>query len=779
MAIVSIDGKLITFDVPTLDGSLVTGLESGKSVTVSCTSLGYTGTVLGTVNRSFKAEFVSASGANPMTVTLRMAEPVHLGDTVISVLADASAFYDGTTSSAEVSDTVSTNDSTTPYPQLMANIVGIMESGEYKIAYSAISGVATFEAVAIGPYALGESAAAVKFELTDGTNTVSAISTSMQRSAYNPSKFYSAAINAGLISTDPFTANSGGSGVFAVNLDPSTLNDGAVTLTVTAYPFIGNAATVRTVTWELYNETAVPLTPVDIYIDSRASAPYSSLTGTPIDGEPITTAAGAAGRLRYTSGGVVYFSSLDATDFANGDLVTCSDSGATFTLGAVTYNGALGNAGTQVAPKRQLWASAPVGSLTEKYTVHLMGDAGIPTYYSMGRGSTGLATATWTRVVPYAGLSVDDIVIASAEGATYTDSRLKRLNIKGVTIYEGFRGDNARDTALWMQDYKLTSEAGRAGASGTWGFSEWGDVGGGGAFYTGGAHFNLDTNGISGATLVRDLSVDICNEDIVKSCGTVMELWGRDNDSTDASAHEDGIQWQDTADANRIIYNVALNDIVTQQIFLTDDINGAAMCNVLAVSANGGGVSVSQYGNVSAVHIVENFYISHITFVNAGVWHRTYAGSTDINAFLRYSVMTDFSGFDLTHAYLENHFTNASDNAIGITSALNQNPYVDGILPTANDDPLHRDFTPDSAELLNRVPVGGRHVAYDLFGAARKNDGTGSIGAIELTAVIAAYAAYLAAIGMSTADTQTFTLNEKTTPNQWEGEGGSPILPKP
>ncbi|MGI1672081.1 MAG: fibronectin type III domain-containing protein [Neptuniibacter sp.] len=41
------------------------------------------------------------------------------------------------------------------------------------------------------------------------------------------------------------------------------------------------------------------------------------------------------------------------------------------------------------------------------------------------------------------------------------------------------------------------------------------------------------------------------------------------------------------------------------------------------------------------------------------------------------------------------------------------------------------------------------------------------------------YAAYLTAVNIGPADTQLFTLNTETNPDQWEGEGGSPILPKP
>lgn len=741
MATLNTAGTLVTVSVPSLDGSLITQIEDGQSCTVNLTSEGYSGATLGTLSRSIPCEFESASGASPASVVLRVSEPIYVDDTSVTLTCTAGAFDDGTTTSAAITAESVTNSSTLVYPKCLGQIAGVLNSSnELLVEYSALSGTVTAEAIGFGHFALDGSLASVKFDLDDGVTTLTDTVTAMSRSSYNPSTFYSAIQTAGMIDEDPFTANSGGSGIFKTDFDMSLLNDGEVTLTATFYPKVGDASSVRTVTWTLWNDNGATLTQNTLYIDSRSTGTLSGVTGTFTVGEKITGGtSGAIGRIRSISGSTINFSHMSAVvAWSASETITGADSGATATMSSVSHNGNNANAGTSSgSPKRTLAGSVPTGSTSTQYTIYLMGDTTDKSFYSIGRSTTGAVLATWHRITPDAGLDETDITVLGREGAQFNDSRDKRLMLDGVTVLcdtaaTFIQGDNSRDGAIWIRRCDVNG-SGRDGASFSWLFDEFFEAGGG--YYTGSKLRNLDSAGIDEATLARDLEINAVNEDLIRSCLLCMEVYGNDNDSPDVASHEDGIQFSDTSDSNRIYYNIAMTDVTISQLFLSDDVHTAGLVNIVAVTSDYTG-GFSQYGNTSSAHIVKDFIIAHITFVNVVLEHRFQASSTDENAFLRYSVMQDFNGYDLTNGYLTNHLTNSSDDVLGVTSALNDNPYVNGISPDTNDNASARDFRPNSTNLTSRIASGERFTMYDTFGYAVPDDGTASIGALQAAVVV-------------------------------------------
>lgn len=733
--VISANGKQVTISIEGMDGTLITQIESNKTCTLNCTSEGYSASTLGTVSRSMLCSFVSASGASPASIILAPIEPIYNDDVSVTFDADVAAFDDGSNTSTVTSGVSATGTVTLDYPLINTRIAGVLDSSNnIKVKYSDIDGTVTAEAVALGAFANGQPASAVKFELNDGTTTLTQTVLFMSRSKYNPTRFYAACVAAGLVASDPYTTNSGGSGVYAASFDTTLLVDGAATLTITAYPVVGDAASVRIDSWALYINNSASLTVSNRWFDSRASVPHSGVTGTFSVNEKITGGtSGAIMRFKYESSGVIYFSAMDNTNLVSGEVLTGEISAATATTSSTaTYNGVSTAAATLNDPRRIL--ILPAGTIDTKYNIYLKGDTSYITHYGLGRSSTGATVSAWMTITPSAGITKADIMILGGEGKAFSDSRDKRVHFKDVLIYSAFRGDNTRDTALWLEDCEYTSFNGRDGASNTWGFAEWNDSGGGGAFFTKFySHFH-DYIGIDQAEFARDLHILQVNEDAVRECSLGMEIFAEDNDSPDALSHEDGLQFQDSVDSNRIYYNMAMVDIISEQLFLSDDVVGTSICNFLAMASVANTAAFSQYGNSSQIHVVNNLFMAHWTFVNAQLEHRDFAGSVDQNTFLRFSVVAEFNGRTLTYASLHNHLTNSSDSEINTTIDTDGNPWTSGVSALTNDNASTRDYTPGSATIKNRIPAGERYIPFDLFSTDVLNDGTGAIGALQIIA---------------------------------------------
>lgn len=735
---ISADGKQVTISAEGLNGALITQIETGKTVILNCTSEGYTGSTLGTTARSMLCSFVSASGASPASIILAPIEPIYDDDVSITFDADVAAFDDGTNTSTVASGVSASGAVTLDYPLTNARIAGVINSSnELGVQYSVLTGTISAEALGFGHHSNGQPMSAIKFELDDGATTLTSTITVMSRSDYDPSIFYDACVAGNLVSVDPYATNSGGSGVFAASFDTTSLVDGDATLTITAYPVIGDAASIRTEAWSMYIDNSASLTQTTVYCDSRGSVSHSGITGTFTANERVDAgASGAILRFRYEAAGVLYFSAMNNIALQNPELLTGVTSGATANTSSLgTYNGSSSGAGTSGDPKRTLSGSVPTGATGVKYNIYLMGDTSYPSDYALGRSTTGAVISTWMTIQPDSGLTKLDVRIDGAEGAAQNDSRDKRIHLLDLAIWEGVKGDTTRDTALWVDNCKMETLGGRVLSSATWDFPEYYDIGG--SYYTRCVFVNRDQAGIDQANFARDCSIQTVNEDGIRSCDVAMEMIVDDNDSPDVSAHQDGWQIDSTINDNRIVYNIVFINIVTTQICLFDNIVGTSAVNLLGLSLGANGVEYSQIGNSSAIHVVTDNVFAHLTFASGALGHRTFAGSTDEKNFIRYSVLQDFvDGYDLSHQNLHNHLLDSSDTGINITSAILDNPWTNGVNSDTDDNEATRDYTPSSATLKNRIPAGERYIAFDLFGTDVPDDGTGAIGALQVVTAL-------------------------------------------
>jgi len=684
-------------------------------------------------------------------------EPIYDDDTAITLDAPAGLISDGTFESDTASGMPVANNSTVDYPMIHAALAGVIDSGgDLNVNYSVVNGIIAAEAVALqAPLALnGQPAAAVEFTLSDGSGTgndpLTFVATAMSRSTYHPQLFYSACVAEGFLDADPFSFNSGGSGVFQAAFDTGQLNDGPLTLSVKAYPTIGDADSVRDssntvvpriLEWDLYNDDGQSVTQVTKYIDSRASMNVTGVSGTFEEGEKLVgQTSGAIAAFRSLSSGTLLFSATDSIEFVPGETIQGETSGATCSSGTPTYNGSDTSPGTKVSPFRTLLQGLSDFSVQSDDTAasyKLMGDSAAPTYYAVARTTSG-GPVHWGLFRANDGLKHEDIAIVGPSYTNnHTDLRDSRIRFQNVTLLDGFRGDDSRGTALWLDDCTHTSRDGRVGGSSGWPFDEWGGSGGGGLYFTNSELFYLDSPGLDQADLARDLYIHHVNEDIIRTNDLVMEVIGLDNDSPDPAAHEDA--FQPGATDGLLFYNVVCGNIATNQHFLTDDSNGIAICNWLAVNKVGTDGAFSQYGNSSSAHIIRNMYWSHVTFVNTPLSHRYYPGSTDENAFIRYCVLEGFTGFDLTFARFQNHLLDSTISEKRVTVEIAGNPWEEGVGPDEPDpaDGTKRDYRPStSSDLVDRIPTGERYVPFDIFGFDIPNDGTGAIGARQPRTVV-------------------------------------------
>ncbi len=131
-------GKQITFEVEGLDGSLVTQIESGGSITLDITSEGYSSKVLGTKLRtSIRTNFATSTASSTNAfITLNLEEPIYNDDTSITLTASSGAFDDGSNTSNATSSVSLANSSTKDYPIPTAVVVSEVltrETGQFYV----------------------------------------------------------------------------------------------------------------------------------------------------------------------------------------------------------------------------------------------------------------------------------------------------------------------------------------------------------------------------------------------------------------------------------------------------------------------------------------------------------------------------------------------------------------------------------------------------------------------------------------------------------------------
>jgi len=241
-------GDQISFSVEGMDGSLITGFESGKAANLSITSEGYYVTSLGSKSRTgVQTSFVSASGASPATVTLQLSKPIWDDDTSIQLSVDAGAFDDGSNVSTELVSGAVTNGSTLDYPEPLVRNSAVLQGGKLFGHRDWVeSGDFTVEALAVG----GGKINTVEITIDDGvtSNTISVSSLALSSYVSNQTG-----------RRDP---------VYSATFSASDYLDGALTITTTAYPEYGDADSVFSESWTLYNDAGSTAATESVYVST-------------------------------------------------------------------------------------------------------------------------------------------------------------------------------------------------------------------------------------------------------------------------------------------------------------------------------------------------------------------------------------------------------------------------------------------------------------------------------------------------------------------------------
>lgn len=232
---ISADGAQVSFAVEGLDGAGITGIASGKSITLQVTSRSYTGTTPGTVIRSVPTLFRAASGASPAMVTLDLAEWVHVDDTNVTLSADAGALSDGVNASRSASNISATNGSTLDYP--IPTVAVVSES------LTKHTGPFYVDVYACGPaYSnLREQfgIAAVTVDVTDAAGTTKT-KTATQMQLINRIGDYGWQSQWQAFRVGPFNPGNGG------DWGSGGAAQGIAAIVAKAYPRVGDADSVRT-----------------------------------------------------------------------------------------------------------------------------------------------------------------------------------------------------------------------------------------------------------------------------------------------------------------------------------------------------------------------------------------------------------------------------------------------------------------------------------------------------------------------------------------------------
>lgn len=266
---VAASGKTISFDIEGLTYGSVTKIETGKSITVSCTSEGYSNAgVLGTVARTNikcvwygpNATAADAGGGN-CTVTLWLREPIHDDDVDVTIDIAAGSFSDGSNSNNVVSGGSATNSSTLDYPQL----VGMLGITHYQILEGTVE-IPVFSmcpswypsAASTTPGDMG--VACVTINLNDGGDNIQTIT--------SPSKYQVTPTGSPAYGTAPTYVPE-----FVGSFDTTSLTDGALTSTIVCYPKIGDADSIITITPTFYANGGGTLTKYYAYVDGTGPDP--------------------------------------------------------------------------------------------------------------------------------------------------------------------------------------------------------------------------------------------------------------------------------------------------------------------------------------------------------------------------------------------------------------------------------------------------------------------------------------------------------------------------
>lgn len=270
----------VTFTGGTWGGTLV---ADNSKITLTGTDEGYTGSTLGTKTRTLSILKVERDLVGGNYLRLYPSEPLYNDGTGWTLAMQAAAITDGTDTSTEMSSTaIDWTDSTLDYPTV-TNLPHwpapySPQTGSFDVWVGAFGGVFAEHLGILG-------IEAVTVEVTDGTTTVGpTTATWALRTRFNANGKYLVHPNW----KASFNASS-----FA--------NKAMLTTTIRVYPTIGDADSVRTRTWYVFNNKNNDYGEQDAYFDESYTIAGSG-SGTFNDGDMLTQATTGARCIVWGSG---------------------------------------------------------------------------------------------------------------------------------------------------------------------------------------------------------------------------------------------------------------------------------------------------------------------------------------------------------------------------------------------------------------------------------------------------------------------------------------------
>lgn len=755
-------GNILEFDVDA--GSWSNDIDvTPESFTISGTSPGYTGDVLGSTSRSYRTGLRATHNAGVLSVY--MADSVYVGDTVLTVEVLAGAIDDGTDSNAALGNTAVTNNSTLDYPDYPVRHLGAAISETELVPQFGVVGTDMFY-VEADAYAI-HKLASVRFTLTGngGSPVVNHVVTSRTRSKFRDSV---------IISSQQWTDNgNGGLGVFSTPaIDPATFPDGPITVQVEAFGVYDNGSTTFVdecwflnnnggtytevekwadivngddttgdgtelnpfQTWEKAMEQAATTANPGIsdpnlviptvflkegtYALARVGIPYAdNLTWATTKSDPAADpdlvvvrsnlSTGEIPRMRFTK----FDCSIDVSDGSDGSNVFIQNNTALYPNASkpahicfgpnAKIHHQLGRDGQISGSTRKIW-----GANYQSNSKIIIQSATITEMYQVGinadQDQTYARNVLLTNVSNDFNRNVKSVFGCKAVSNRVSDGRSRITSLSGTPLVgDTMTGDNGVDPVVTATVTDVRTS-------------------GGDTFVF------IDTSG--GDTIWDFKKFD--NSDPVTfspsgASGTLL------------FDHPDGTQYTGGLQIG-IVSNYLLYDCDGQSFFVERGSNSLMIYNYHAVNTNGTATFNAQIGDSSVLYNHKNDVCDYVTLASQQM--RMREGGNPVTDFaFRNSVAKAMLGWEQPGVLFENvhqYSTSVFGQLPLDRSTEGSGDFVNGTGQDEDYDPSRLDFRPtENSVLRNQIPAGEQLLEFDIFGVARPDDGTGAIGAFEFVVV--------------------------------------------
>jgi hypothetical protein len=376
-----------------LDGDDIKVYIDGVLILSATESAFNSNTKAGISSRStsnFWYEFSFKQNAGYVLVNWYTEHYIAVGDTV-AITSDAGLISDGTDSSNAAIAVSGTNSSTlAQQPPKARHAFPVDSTNELLSLYQATSGSIYVDVLA----GHANGIAAVKVSITDGSSTLTDTQTALSLSEFADNLY------ADELTFQGYTYV--GSGVYKCGpFDLSSLADGKITLTMTAYPLRGGSGTLITDVIKIVNNDGGTYISTDKFVDFNGTLTLSSgLTADVLDNQLITgntSGAIAVTNGSHSSGATSIAAHYMTGTFSTAETVTITNHQqagvATGVFSSSSWVGSDSAAGTEVAPFRSELKA--IQSILED------GDYG--NVYIKGRGATAAST---TEIQNVAAISI-------------------------------------------------------------------------------------------------------------------------------------------------------------------------------------------------------------------------------------------------------------------------------------------------------------------------------------------------------------------------------------